>query len=214
LQRDVRQLADIAKLGVLPNLLKVLASRAGGLTNEADIARTIGQNAVTTKTYRILLQMLFLTFDVKPWFRNIGKRLVKSTKGYLVDTSLLCHLQQIDIEHIAHKEPHTFGHILENFVASELVKQLGFSELRAELYHFRTSDGKEVDFVIEQPDGSLAGIEVKARDAVSDRDFAGLKILGEQAGSDFVCGIVLYRGRKILPFGEKLWAVPVESLWA
>ena len=94
LQRDVRQIADIAKLGVLPNLLRILASRAGGLVNEADIARSIGQNAVTAKNYRVLLQMMFLTFDVRPWFRNIGKRLVKSGKGYIIDTSLLCHLNR------------------------------------------------------------------------------------------------------------------------
>jgi predicted AAA+ superfamily ATPase len=92
LQREVHQIADIAKLGVLPNLLRLLASRAGSLLNDADLARSLGQNAVTTKNYRKLLQMLFLTVDVPPWFRNIGKRLVKAPKGYLIDTSLLCHV--------------------------------------------------------------------------------------------------------------------------
>jgi len=214
LQRDVRQIAQIEKLGVLPNLLRILASRAGGLINEADIARSIGQNAVTAKNYRVLLQMLFLTFDVKPWFRNIGKRLVKSPKGYIVDTSLLCHLQQIDLEKSASNDPHMFGHVIENFVATELLKQLSFSDLRAELYHFRTSDGKEVDFVVEQPNGLLAGIEVKGRDAVSNRDFNGLRVLQQQTGQDFICGIILYRGNKFIPFGEQLWAVPLTALWA
>lgn len=214
LQREVRQIAQIEKLGVLPNLLRVLASRAGGLINEADIARSIGQNAVTAKTYRVLLQMLFLTFDVKPWYRNIGKRLVKSPKAYLIDTLLLCHLQQIDLEKVAASDPHIFGHIIENFVATELLKQLSFSDLRADLFHFRTSDGKEVDFVIEQPNGSLAGIEVKGRDAVSKRDFDGLRVLQEQTGQDFKCGVILYRGSQLVPFGEKLWAVPVAALWA
>ncbi len=214
LQREVRQIAQIKKLGVLPNLLRVLASRAGGLINEADIARSIGQNAVTAKTYRVLLQMLFLTFDVKPWYRNIGKRLVKSPKAYLIDTLLLCHLQQIDLEKVAANDPHIFGHIIENFVATELLKQLSFSDLRADLFHFRTSDGKEVDFVIEQPNGSLAGIEVKGRDAVSKRDFDGLRVLQQQTGQDFKCGVILYRGSQLVPFGEKLWAVPVAALWA
>jgi len=214
LQRDVRQIAQIEKLGVLPNLLRILASRAGGLINEADIARSIGQNAVTAKNYRILLQMLFLTFDVKPWFRNIGKRLVKSPKGYLVDTSLLCHLQQIDLDKVARMDPHIFGHIVENFVATELLKQLSFADMRAELYHFRTSDGKEVDFVVEQPNGLLAGIEVKARDAVSARDFNGLRVLQQQTGQDFLCGIILYQGKKSIPFGDRLWAVPLTALWA
>lgn len=213
LQRDVRQISDIAKLGVLPNLLRILASRAGGLVNEADIARSIGQNAVTAKSYRVLLQMMFLAFDVKPWSRNIGKRLVKSGKGYIIDTSLLCHLQQINLDKVATHDPHVFGHVLENFVATELLKQLSSSEERADLYHFRTSDGKEVDFVLEYPNGALAGIEVKARDAVSETDFHGLNELLRHSGHDFTCGVVLYRGQKTVTFGDRLWAVPVDAMW-
>lgn len=213
LQRDVRQISDIEKLGALPNLLRILASRAGGLINDADIARSIGQNAVTTKNYRILLRMIFLTFEIKPWFRNIGKRLVKSPKGYLIDTSLLCHLQQMDLSSVALRDPHLFGHVLENFVASELLKQLAYLDCRAELLHFRTSDDKEVDFVLEKPDGSLAGIEIKARDNVNPDDFKGLRELQAQTGEDFRCGVVLYRGKNTIPFGENLWAVPLNALW-
>jgi len=213
LQRDVRQIADIAKLGVLPNLLKVLAGRAGGLINDADIGRALGQNAVTAKTYRVLLQMMFLTFDVKPWFRNTGKRLVKSPKGYIIDTALLCHLQRIDMAKAEIQDPHIFGHIFENFVASELLKQLAVTNDAAELYHFRTSDGKEVDFVLERPDGRLAAIEVKGRDSVTASDFKGLKELRNLTEDDFLCGIVLYRGNKIIPFDNNMWAVPVDAMW-
>ena len=214
LQRDVRQIADIAKLGILPNLLKTLAGRAGGLVNEADIARMIGLNAVTSKNYRVLLQMMFLTMDVKPWFRNIGKRLVKAPKNYLVDASLLCHLQRIDLAQSEIHDPHRFGQVLENFVATELVKQLSAAGGIAELHHFRTSDGKEVDFVLESPNGKLAAIEVKNRDAVTENHFKGLKILRQQAQDDFVCGIVLYRGNRIAPFDSNLWAVPVDAMWS
>ena len=213
LQRDVRQVAAIAKLGVLPNLLRVLASRASGLVNEADVARAIGQNAMTTRNYRVLLQMLFLTFDVKPWFRNIGKRLVKSGKGYIIDTSLLCHLRQVDLEKVAINDPHVFGPILENFVASELLKQLAASDELLGLYHFRTSDGKEVDFVLERPNGALSAIEVKGRDAVTEADFKGLKELRAHTGPDFICGAVLYRGNKVIAFDDNLWAVPLDLMW-
>ena len=213
LQRDVHQIADISKMGVLPNLIRIMASRAGGLVNEADIARSIGQNPVTAKSYRVLLQMMFLTFDVRPWFRNIGKRLVKSAKVYMMDTSLLCHLQQINLDKVATHDPHVFGHVLENFVATELLKQLSWSEERAELYHFRTSDGKEVDFILEHPNRKLSGIEVKVRDAVTERDFHGLKVLREHTGDDFICGVVLYCGQKTVSFGDRLWAVPVDAMW-
>ena len=213
LQRDVRALAEIAKLSILPNLLRIIAARAGGLINDADIARDAGLNAVTNRNYKTLLRMLFLSFEVDPWHRNIGKRLVKAKKGYITDTLLLCHLLQYELGDLEVNRPEIFGHVLENFVGTELLKLISIHESAVSLYHFRTSDGKEVDFVLEKPNGALAGIEVKARDNVEIADFKGLKELQSHIGDDFICGIVLYRGKDVVPFGERLWAVPIANLW-
>jgi uncharacterized protein len=213
LQRDVRLLSEIEKIAMLPNLLRVLASRAGKLMNDADISRDLGLNPVTSKAYRGILQAMFLQFDVEPWYRNIGKRLVKSPKGFLVDTLLLCHLLDLRLETMRERKPEFYGHVLENFVATELTKLLSFSDVRAKLLHFRTSDNKEVDFVLERPDGTLSGIEVKTADRVDNSDFKGLRILQQIAKDDFVCGVVLYNGRDIVPFDDKLFALPISSLW-
>jgi len=213
LQRDVRFIAELEKIGLLPVMLRILATRAGGLINDAEIARAMGMNAVTGKSYRGILQAMFLSFDVRPWHRNIGKRLVKSTKGYLTDTLLLCHLLDWNLEDLSTRKPDLYGHVVENFVATELLKLLSFSDLRAELMHFRTSDGKEVDFVLERPNGRLVGIEVKSSTRVSHSDFKGLKLLQSVTGDDFTCGVVLYAGNEVVPFGEHLFAVPLASLW-
>jgi predicted AAA+ superfamily ATPase len=213
LQRDVRMLADLEKIAVLPTLLRVLASRAGSLLNDADIARDVGLNPVTCKVYRNILEMMFFTLNVRPWFRNLDKRLVKSPKGYLLDTLLLSHLLDYRLEDLRVKKPDLFGHIVENFVATELTKLLTFSKTRAQLFHFRTSNGKEVDFVLERPDGSIAGIEVKTSERVEAKDFAGLHELASLVKEDFVCGIVLYQGKAVVPFGKNLWAVPFYFLW-
>lgn len=213
LQRDVKQIADLEKSSLLPHLLRVLATRAGGLMNDSDIAREVGLNSVTGKSYRNILKLMFLTFDVNPWFRNIGKRLVKSSKGYLLDTSMICHLLDYNLDDIANTKPEIFGHLVENFVATELKKQLNNSDINAELYHFRTSDSIEVDFVIEKPDGSVFAIEVKKSEIVTANDFKGIKIFQELTGSDFIGGIVLYSGKEAVPFGKNLWAVPFFALW-
>ena len=213
LQRDVRALAEIDKLSTLPNLLRILANRAGGLVNDADIARDAGLNPVTSRNYKTLLKMLFLTFELAPWYRNIGKRLVKSPKGYMTDTLLLCHLLQYELGDLEKNRPELFGHVLENFVATELLKLMTFRNDRLNLFHFRTSDNKEVDFVLEKPNGQLAAVEVKQRDSVTTSDFKGLEALQTITGNDFTCGIVLYRGRDIVPFGKNLWAVPISNLW-
>lgn len=213
LQRDVKMLAELEKVALLPILLRVLASRAGSLINDADISREIGLNAVTGKFYRKILQMMFLAFDIPPWFRNIGKRLVKSPKGYLIDTLLLCHMLGYMIEELPKKMPHLFGHVAENFVATELLKLLSFGAHIERLLYFRTSDGKEVDFVIESPDGSLAGIEVKISEIVNGSDFKGLNELQDLVKEEFKVGIVLYMGKDVIPFGKNLWAIPMHILW-
>jgi predicted AAA+ superfamily ATPase len=213
LQRDVRMIAELEKIGLMPIMLRILASRAGHLLNDADIARDIGLNPVTSKRYRTILQAMFLSIEVPPWYRNIGKRLVKSPKGYLIDTLLLCHLLGWDLENLKTAKPDLYGHVVENFVATELLKLLSFSELRAKLLHFRTTDNHEVDFVLERPDGSLVGIEVKISDRVNSGDFKGLGILAESAKESFVCGIILYGGKEIVPFGDKMYAVPLAALW-
>ncbi len=213
LQRDVKQIAELEKAAVLPHLLQILATRIGGLMNDSDISREVGLNSVTGKSYRNILKMMFLSFDVKPWHRNLGKRLVKTPKGYLLDTSMACHILDYDMEDIARNKPDKFGHFLENFVATELVKQLSNSDIKAALYHFRTSDGKEVDFVLEKPDGSVFAIEVKKAEAVTIKDFKGIQAFAEITGTDFIGGVVLYSGKDVVPFGKNLWAVPFFVLW-
>ena len=157
--------------------------------------------------------MLFLTFELAPWYRNIGKRLVKSPKGYMTDTLLLCHLMQYELSDLEKNRPELFGHVLENFVATELLKLMTFCDDKMDLFHFRTSDNKEVDFVVEKPNGQLVAIEVKQRDSVSKSDFKGLEELQNITSDDFVCGVVLYRGKDVVPFGQNLWAIPISNLW-
>jgi hypothetical protein len=214
LQRDVRQLSGLEKLAALPQLLRVLANRAGSLLNDAAIARDVALNPVTSKSYRTVLKAMFLTFEVRPWHRNVGKRLVKSAKGYLTDTLLLCHLLDGQPEQLRERRPELFGRVVENFVAAELLKLLSFGVTRAQLLHFRSGDNREVDLVLERPDGTLAALEVKTSERVEAADFSGIRYLQELVSSDLVSGVVLYSGDAVVPFGTNLFAVPIQALWA
>ena len=95
----------------------------------------------------------------------------------------------------------------------ELRKQAAWNETRVRFHHFRTAAGREVDIVLEDPRGQVVGVEVKASASVQERDFAGLETLAEAAGRKFLNGIVLYTGDTVVPFGRRLWALPVSALW-
>lgn len=212
LQRDIRALAEIEKAHILPSMVKMIATRAGSLLNDADVARDLGLNLMTYRRYRILLEQLFLIVLVQPWYRNIGKRLVKTPKLFLTDSLLLCHLLGVSAKELERTNSPLFGHLLENFVATEILKQLTVTA-DTNLYYFRTHDNKEVDFIIERNNGQLLGIEVKTKSTVNEEDFAGLKQLKVETGKDFVRGIVLYGGKDIVSFGDHMVAMPIAALW-
>jgi predicted AAA+ superfamily ATPase len=213
LQRDVRDLARVDALHTLPNLLKLLAARSSGLVNLADIGRDAGLPHTTLTRYLALLETVFLVHRLPAWSRNLGQRLVKSPKVHLVDTGLACHLLGADNQRLSEDRP-LLGRLLESFVASELRKQISWSDPRIALYHYRTATGSEVDLVLEKPDGLVAAVEVKAGVSVGASDFSALKSLRDQLGKQFKAGVVLYTGDQLVPFGDKLWLVPVSALWA
>ena len=103
--------------------------------------------------------------------------------------------------------------MVENFVLSELARQLSWSDERVSLCHYRTRDGVEVDAVLEAADGRVVGIEVKAGATVRSEDLAGLRHLADRLDERFVAGYVLYTGQQTLPFGDRLRAVPLDALW-
>ena len=212
LQRDVRDLAQIDALHTLPNLLKLLAARASGLLNLADVGRDAGLPHTTLTRYLSLLETMFLVHRLPAWSRNLGKRLVKAPKIHLVDTGLACHLVGADAQRLSADRP-LLGRLLETFVVGELRKQVSWTDLQATLYHFRTAAGSEVDVLLEKADGTVAAIEVKASATVDASDFASLQTLREQLGNQFRTGAVLYLGDQTLPFGERLWLVPLQTLW-
>lgn len=150
---------------------------------------------------------------VPSWERNPGKRLVKAPKVFLPDSGLLNHLMAATPESLTAK-PGLPGRVIETFVLSELLKHVAFSGLHLTLWHYRTQTNIEVDFILENRLGQITGIEVKASATVDGKDFKGLRHLQETEPGIFQRGIVLCAGREVVPFGEKLWAVPLSVWWA
>lgn len=209
---DPRQTYSLEKAEYMPVLLQSLAARAGSLINDADLSRDIGLNAVTTRTYRGLLNNTFVTHALRPWYRNTAKRLVKSPKIYFYDTMLLCRLLGTAPEVMRKREPGRFGHVLENFVFSELMKAEHAGGSGADISFYRGSDGREVDFVLEL-EGKLVGIEVKNAENVHEKDLSGLKELRRAAGKDFLRGIILCNTSRVIPFDEDIYLLPFSALW-
>jgi len=214
LQRDVQTVADIRNPLKIIKLLSSLAMRAGGLLNNSLVAQETGLDIKTYERYKTAAINTFILYEIQPWAapNHINKRFTKSPKLFFSDTNLLIYLLRRNLKDIYSNDRITMGRLFENFVAAEIMKN-AFSLTGVEVSHFRTSDQKEVDFVVEKSE-ALIGIEVKLSSNPAAGDFSGLKLLKKAAGDRFKLGIVIYSGNELVPFGENLWAVPVCYLWS
>lgn len=214
LERDVKDLSQKAQqLDELPRLLEMAAARVANLLELASIGRAIEMKRDSVSRYLRLLEMMFLVRRVPAWSRNVGQRLIKAPKLWLPDSGLACELVGYNEERFRDDETSLAGALFENFVAGELAKQATWCESDVRLHHFRTAGGREVDIVIESKGGKLAGIEVKLAVSPAERDFSGLAYLRDKLGNRFAGGVVVHLGSETLPFGDRLWAVPVSALW-
>ena len=211
-QRDVRDVAQIEQIAQMPRLLRILAEHSGQLVNYSGIGAAIGMNHITTQKYVGIFESLFLARTVQPWFSNKLKRLTKTPKIHFLDSGLLASLRDLSLDRL-HDDRSQFGALLETFVFAEILKLASGGQTRFQFSHFRDKQQNEVDIVIEDTRGRIVGIEIKAAASVSNSDFSGLRILAEASGERFVSGMVLYDHHKVVPFGERLSAVPISALW-
>jgi predicted AAA+ superfamily ATPase len=212
LTRDLRDIADVEKLTELPKFVRLLAEHSGQLVNYSQFGAGINVSHKTGQRYVGLLEQVFLIATVQPWFTNALKRIVKTPKLHFLDSGLLATVRGLSFDRVK-ADRSTFGALLESFVFAEVLKLMTASDLRLTPHHFRDRDGREVDIVLERDDGMIAGIEVKASATVKAGDFAGLRALAEACGNRFAFGVVLYDSADVVPFGDRLAAAPLSSLW-
>jgi predicted AAA+ superfamily ATPase len=210
--RDVSQLSEIERTAEMRALIRLLAARSGQLL----VVNTVGSEArlpaSTVHRYLALLEEVFLVKRIPAWSRNVSARAIGTPKLAFVDSGIAANLLGADVRTLL-RPGGPFGPLLEGFVLMELARQLTWSRQRAELFHYRTKDKVEVDAVLENRQGHVVGIEIKASSTVAAGDFRGLRHLAERTGDDFIAGLVFYTGTQTLPFGPRLRAVPVSALW-
>ncbi|GHV79761.1 ATPase [Spirochaetia bacterium] len=214
IQRDIRAIADIKRPEKIITLLSLLALRAGSLLNNSSVSAEAGLDTKTYDRYKAACSNTYIIFEIQPWSKpvRLNKRFTKSPKLYFTDTNLLAYLLRRDMDEVYKSDPVTMGHLFENFIACELMKNItGAHEY--DLSVFRTQDNKEVDFVVEKRNGDTLGIEVKLSGSISGGDISSLRLLQDSLGDKFKKGVVLYTGSELVSLARDIWAVPLPFLY-
>lgn len=210
LERDVRTLRQVGDLSQFQSFLRALASRSAQLLNLTDLARDLGVALNTVKAWLSVLEATYQVIVLRPYFANVGKRLVKTPKAYFTDVGTLCYLTGLkDPEHAASGP--MGGPIMETAVLSEIVKTLTHCGIDPQIYFWRTAAGTEVDFIIEAG-GRLVPIEVKLSATPRPAMAAAIKSLQEDFGEKVMPGYVVHPGDMRLPLGSNVIALPFSEL--
>lgn len=173
LERDVRQILNIKDLASFQKFIQLLAGRAGHLFNQHNFANDLGVTNKTIDFWLGVLEASFVAFRLPPYYQNFNKRILKTPKVYFYDTGVLCSLLGIrkstDLNlHFAR------GQVFENLVVTELMKEELNQGNKAAFYFWRDSNQSEVD-LLQEKDGKLIAIEIKASETFHNDFLKGLK---------------------------------------
>lgn len=211
LERDVRQIVNVADLTMFATFLSSLAARTGQLLNYHAIANEIGIDAKTAKRWISILETSGQIQIVPPFSNNSLTRVIKTPVLYFMDTGLVSHL-------LKWTSPQTLmmgamaGPILETFVFSELAKSYkNQGLLRLPIYHYRDKDSREIDLIIENS-GVLTPIEVKKTASPTLRMTRHFSILERAVGYDVGQKYVVCFVEKTMHLAEDVIAYPIGGL--
>lgn len=217
LDREIDDAGQIRDRDALESMVRFVAATT---SNEFVITKTasrLGIAAQTAQRYQAWLERVFLIQRLPAWGRSLTAKVVKRPKVSMVDTGLAAALIGRDSDALARPAEPAVGPLMETLVTGELIRQATWSDTDARLFHFRERQGREVDIVLEAPDGRIVGIEVKSATTVRPDDFTGLSWLRDRldfAGAVFVAGVVAHTGQQRHSFGDRMLSLPISDLWA
>lgn len=196
----------------LSALIAYLSGLCGNLLKYSNVSNDLELDDKSVKTYINILELMFIVKTVPAYLKNRAKRqATRMPKLHFVDTGLACYLLGLkNYEQLVYSQ--YFGGLFENLIFMELTKHTQWALNDVSLYHFRDNRKNEVDIVLEQNNGQIIGVKIKASATVGVKDFKGLRKLAEFAGNKFSHGMVFYTGANILPFhheGIRMYALPV-----
>ncbi|MXV15821.1 ATP-binding protein [Hufsiella ginkgonis] len=208
IERDVRQLKNIANVNAFERFIKLCAGRIGQLLNLNSLATETGVDGKTIASWISVLESSFIIYLLKPHHKNFNKRLVKMPKLYFYDTGLACSL--LGISKIDYLDTHPLkGSLFENYVLSDLVKERYNKNEVFNLYFWRDNVGNEMDVVVDNGT-DLYPIEIKAGKTITSDYFKNFLFWKKITGSER--GTVIYAGSETQIRSNGLKVVPWNNI--
>jgi len=202
LERDIRNLKQVGDLSQFELFLRACAVRTGQLLNLSEISRDIGVSMPTAKRWLSLLETGYQVYLLYPYYRNIGKRTIKSPKLYFTDTGLVTYLLGLHDSKSLPQSPY-WGNLFETFVVTDFLKRFYHFGQMPSLFYLRTRDGLEVDLVIENAQ-KLHLFEIKSASTITENHAVSLK-RAQRDLPDVAKAAIISASRESFPIDKNIY---------
>ncbi len=194
--------------------LRAFAAHSASAVAHKTLYDSAGINRATAVSYDHLLESLFVTEQVPAWSTNQLSRLNRASKRYVVEPALLASLLRVDARAVV-RDAGLVGGVIDTFVTAQLRPELGVAVADSSIFHLRQQDGRhELDLLLEGPAGMIVGIEVKAHAAPDLSMARHLVWLRDSLPHRFSVGVLFHTGPRPLLLADRIWALPISSIWA
>lgn len=200
IERDVRQLLNIKDLTKFQTFIRLCAGRIGAEWNASALSNEVGISVPTVNEWLSVMEASYIIFRLPPFYRNIGKRLIKTPKLYFCDTGLACFLLGIENETQLSTHP-LRGAIFENLIVLEFLKNRFNKGKLSNLFYYRDKSQREVDIIQEQGN-NLFAYEIKSAKNFNKDFMNNLDYLRNILGDNIVSTQLIYDGKTDIPSAE------------
>ncbi len=213
LNRDPESLGEDRDPLRLRLYFEALALNTAGLAQSKTFYDAARIDHKTASTYERLLTNLLVLEVLPAWTTNRLSRITRTGKRYLVDPSLVAAALDLD-ERAVLRDGDLLGRMIDTFVLAQIRPEVALMSFRPRLYHLRSRDGgHEIDLIAELSAGNVVAVEIKSSAAPTRGDACHLEWLRERLGERFLAGAVLHTGPRPFRLSERIFALPICSLW-
>lgn len=193
-ERDVRQIKNISDLNMFQKFMRLVASRIGQVVDLTGLGNDCGINHSTAKAWLSILEASYVIFLLHPYYKNFGKRLIKSPKIYFVDTGIACWLLKIrSAQELS--DHYMRGGLVESCIIADLLKQQYNLDRQPSLYFWRDQVGHEVDCIIDESKYPIP-VEIKSGKTIATDFFKNISYWQEVAQNPQAPRYLVYAGNE------------------
>ncbi len=220
-ERDLLETHNFQKKEDVKKILTEFASRSSRSVNVSELSRTLEMDVRRIRNFIESLRTMYIVDPVPAWMRKPIDRLTKQPKWFVTDTGLMSavlgHFSLEDLNRWAQKKGKVasdfVGNLIETWVYNQLATLTDIDE-DWKIFHWRLSERQEIDFILENTDGDLILVEVKASETVVSEDFKNMRWFKERNPDQVKASVLFYCGQNVRDFGNDQVALPMAFLWS